>query len=153
MEPAAWTSARDDQFHRDGTIDERDRRSRDDGSFYKTNVWASGAIIKDRLFFFGMYENRASNPRDIDTIEAWYTDSNNDLRGGKLDWRINDHHLRELLAFSHGAEYDTTQYNYARDTDNRSAPVGHSTDGPGADPYQLTYTGTIPQPRSPTPTS
>src|SRR3546814_345572 len=41
MEPAAWTSARDDQFHRDGTIDERDRRSRDDGSFYKTNVWRS----------------------------------------------------------------------------------------------------------------
>src|SRR3546814_12891754 len=83
MEPAAWTSARDDQFHRDGTIDERDSRSRDDGSFYKTNVWASGAIIKDRLFFLGMYENRDSNTRDIDKNEAWYTARNNEIRGGK----------------------------------------------------------------------
>ena len=29
MEPSAWTWARQDRFHEDGTIDERDRRSRD----------------------------------------------------------------------------------------------------------------------------
>src|SRR3546814_93922 len=145
MEPAAWTSARDDQFHRDGTIDERDRRSRDDGSFYKTNVWASGAIIKDRLFFFGMYENRDSNPRDIDTIEAWYTDSNNDFWGGKLDWRINDNHLLELLAFSDEAESDTTKYNYDWDTATRGDSVGQSYDGSGGDSWSLTYTGNFTQ--------
>src|SRR3546814_11485322 len=112
MEPAAWTSARDDQFHRDGTIDERDRRSRDDGSFYKTNVWASGAIIKYRLFFFGMYENRDSNPRDIDTTEAWYTDSNNDLWAGKLDGRSKPNHPQAQQAFYDDAQSRTTNQNH-----------------------------------------
>src|SRR5690606_2145126 len=49
MEPRAWTWDRKDQFHSDGTIDERDRRSRDGASLYKANVWASGPIIRDRL--------------------------------------------------------------------------------------------------------
>lgn len=141
LEPDSWTSARDDQFHDDGTIDERDRRSRDDGSFYKANVWASGAIVQDRLFFFAMYEQRDSDPRDIDTIEAWYTDSNNDFWGGKLDWQINDDHLLELLAFSDKSESDTIKYDYDWDSATRGAKTGESFDGSGGDNWSLTYTG------------
>jgi outer membrane receptor for ferrienterochelin and colicin len=51
MQPRAWAADQKDRFHSDGTIDERDRRSRDGGSSYKTNVWASGAIVQDKLFF------------------------------------------------------------------------------------------------------
>lgn len=141
MEPSAWTSSPDDHFHKDGTIDERDRRSRDDGSFYKTNVWASGAILQDRLFFFAMYENRDSNPRDIDTTEAWYTKSNNDFWGGKLDWRITDNHLLELLAFSDETESDTTKYDYDWDDATRGDSTGQSYAGSGGDNWSLTYTG------------
>src|SRR5690606_4329389 len=145
VEPAAWTSSRDDQFHDDGTLVEVDRRSRDDGSFYKANVWASGALVQDRLFFFGMYEKRDSNPRDIDTIEAWYTDSNNDFWGGKLDWQINDDHSLELLAFSDEVESDTTKYDYDWDTATRGDEVGQSYDGSGGDNWSLTYTGNFTQ--------
>jgi len=141
LEPDSWTSAKDDQFHEDGTIDERDRRSRDDGSFYKANVWASGAIVQDKLFFFAMYEKRDSDPRDIDTIEAWYTDSNNDFWGGKLDWQINDDHLLELLAFSDKSESDTVKYDYDWDSAARGAKTGESFDGSGGDNWSLTYTG------------
>ncbi|MGY0611561.1 TonB-dependent receptor [Luteimonas sp. A501] len=141
LEPSAWTSSPDDHFHRDGTIDERDRRSRDDSSFYKTNVWASGAIVQDRLFFFAMYEMRDSNPRDIDTTEAWYTDSNNDFWGAKLDWRITDNHLLELLAFSDKAESETTKYDYEWEAGTRADSTGRSYDGSGGDNWSLTYTG------------
>src|SRR3546814_2590261 len=92
-----------------------------------------------------MYENRDSNPRDIDTIEAWYTDSNNDFWGGKLDWRINDNHLLELLAFSDEAESDTTKYNYDWDTATRGASVGQSYDGSGGDSWSLPYPGNFTQ--------
>src|SRR3546814_2261667 len=92
-----------------------------------------------------MYENRDSNPRYIDTIEAWYTDSNNDFWGGKLDWRINDNHLLELLAFSDEAESDTTKYNYDWDTATRGDSVGQSYDGSGGDSWSLTYTGNFTQ--------
>src|SRR3546814_20350573 len=87
-----------------------------------------------------MYENRDSNPRDIDTIEAWYTDSNNDFWGGKLDWRINDNHLLELLAFPDEAESDTTKYNYDWDTATRRNSVGQRYEGSGGDSRSLTYT-------------
>jgi len=141
MQPRAWAADQKDRFHSDGTIDERDRRSRDGGSSYKTNVWASGAIVQDKLFFFAMYENRDSNPKDIDTIEAFYTDSNNDFWGAKLDWQINDNHLLELLAFSDEAESTTSSYDYDWDAEARGDKTGESYAGSGGDNWSLTYTG------------
>ncbi|WP_233347985.1 TonB-dependent receptor [Luteimonas sp. MC1572] len=141
MEPSAWSSAREDRFHRDGSLDERDRRSRDDSSFYKTNVWASGAIVQDTLFFFAMYEKRDSNPRDIDTGQAWYTKNDNDFWGAKVDWRINDNHLVELLAFSDKADSNTTNYAYDWETGERGVWRGGSTAGSGGDNWSVTYTG------------
>jgi hypothetical protein len=141
MQPRAWAADQKDRFHSDGTIDERDRRSRDGGSSYKTNIWASGAIVQDKLFFFAMYENRDSNPKDIDTIEAWYTDSNNDFWGAKLDWQINDNHLLELLAFSDEAESSTSSYDYDWDAEARGEKTGESYAGSGGDNWSLTYTG------------
>ena len=141
MEPSAWTSPENDHFHRDGSLDERDRTSRDDSSFYKTNVWASGAIVKDRLFFFGMYEVRDSQPRDIDTNEAYFTKGDNDFWGGKLDWRINDNHSLELLAFSDKADSVTSTYDYDWDTSVRGDKTGEASAGSGGDNWSATYTG------------
>lgn len=141
MEPAAFTSSNKDRFHRDGTLVEQDRRSRDDSSFAKANVWASGAIVQDKLFFFGMYEQRDSNPRDIDTTEAWYSKSNNDFWGAKLDWQINDNHLLELLAFSDKADSSTGNYEYDWDSATRGDKIGESYSGSGGDNWSLTYTG------------
>ena len=141
LEPAAFAAPARDHFHKDGTIDERDRTSRDGGPFYKTNLWASGALVKDKLFFFGMYEIRASNPRDIDTTQAWYTHSNNDFWGGKLDWHITDNHLLELLAFSDKADSQTDKYRYNWAAETNGASLGNSTSGSGGDNWSATYTG------------
>jgi outer membrane receptor for ferrienterochelin and colicin len=141
MEPAAWASPKDDHFHDDGTIDERDRTSRDANPFYKMNVWASGPLVKDRLFFFGMYEKRDSRPRDIDTNDAFYTKSDNDFWGGKVDWHINDDHLLELLAFSDKAESPTDIYTYDWDSDTRNRLKGDSISRSGGDNWSVTYTG------------
>ncbi len=141
MEPSAWAMSPKDQFYANGDIVERDRTSRDGGSLYKTNVWASGALVKDRLFFFAMYEKRDANSRDIDTVEAWRTAGDNDFWGAKLDWQINDNHLLELLAFSDKAESTTSAYDYGWDTTGWGDKVGESSSGSGGDNWSLTYTG------------
>jgi len=144
MEPSAWASDRKDHFHSDGTIDERDRTSRDRAPLTKTNVWASGPIMQDKLFFFAMYENRDSNSQDIDTSEAWKTKSNNDFWGTKLDWRINDNHLLELLAFSDKTDSLKTSYGgeeYDWNTHNLGESTGESIGSSGGDNWSLTYTG------------
>ncbi|WP_312916504.1 TonB-dependent receptor [Stenotrophomonas sp.] len=144
MEPSAWASDRKDHFHSDGTIDERDRTSRDRAPLTKTNVWASGPIMQDKLFFFAMYENRDSKSQDIDTSEAWKTKSNNDFWGTKLDWRINDNHLLELLAFSDKTDSLKTSYGgeeYDWNTHNLGESTGESIGSSGGDNWSLTYTG------------
>lgn len=141
FEPSAWSEQKDDHFHSDGSDDERSLTSRDDSSLFKTNVWASGPIVKDRLFFFGMYERRDADSRDIDREEAFYTNSPNDFWGAKFDWQITDDHLLELLAFSDEAESTTTNYDYNWDTATLGGSNGDSTSGSGGDNWSLTYTG------------
>jgi len=141
LEPSAWASKKKDHFHTDGTRDERDRTSRDESPFYKANVWASGPIVKDKLFFFAMYERRDNKPKDFDTNDAFITKSDNDFWGTKLDWRISDNHLLELLAFSDKTESTTDIYKYTWDADRLDRLKGDSVSGSGGDNSSLTYTG------------
>jgi len=141
FEPEAWSSARKDRFHEDGSVDERDLKSRDDGSLFKTNLWASGPIMKDRLFFFAMYETRDADSKDIDTSEAFFTDSNNDFWGTKLDWQITNDHLLEFLAFSDEGESVTSNYDYTWDTATLGNANGDTVSGSGGDNWSVTYTG------------
>jgi len=141
MEPSAWASSAKDHFYTDGKISNKDRTSRDVSPFYKANVWASGALVKDKLFFFGMYERRDARPQDIDTTEAWKTKNANDFWGAKIDWHINDNHLLELLAFSDKADSTTTHYDYSWADAEYGKNLGEGTSGSGGDNGALTYTG------------
>jgi hypothetical protein len=77
-----------------GQYDEYDRRNYD--------VYASGPIIKDRLFFFALYEFRDYKPVNTNNSGNRIDHENNDdgFWGAKIDWQINDRNLLELLAFS-----------------------------------------------------
>nr|WP_298122676.1 TonB-dependent receptor [uncultured Pseudoxanthomonas sp.] len=141
LEPSAWEASKDDHYHRDGSLDERNRTSRDTSSFYKANVWASGAIVQDKLFFFAMYEKRDSSPQDYDSNAAFITQGDNDFWGAKFDWRINDDHSLELLAFSDKSESTTDIYQYTWNTGTKDRLKGDSVAGSGGDNWSLTYTG------------
>ncbi|TWT23613.1 TonB-dependent receptor [Luteimonas marina] len=141
MEPAAWSSAAEDHFHHDGTV--HNYASRDDSSFFKTNVWASGPIVKDRLFFFAMYEKRDTNSEYTSTTGfSWFEGgTDGDFWGTKLDWQITDNHLLELLAFSDKTDTTTDSYAYSWDDKAVGAYDGTGYSRGGGDNYSLTYTG------------
>ncbi|MEO6103516.1 MAG: TonB-dependent receptor [Pseudoxanthomonas sp.] len=141
MEPAAWESSAKDHFYKNGAITDLNRTSRDESPFYKANLWASGPLVKDRLFLFAMVERRKADSKDFDTLQAWNTKSNNDFWGAKLDWHINDDHKLEFLAFSDKGDSLTHNYKYDWVSDTLGADAGPATGESGGRNWSATYTG------------
>src|SRR5690606_16281149 len=59
FEPNAWRSEAEDHFYDDGSVNVRS--SHDRQSLLKTNIWAWGPLVKDRLFLFAMFEQREND--------------------------------------------------------------------------------------------
>lgn len=148
FEPSAFKASGDD--HQFTDVDAQGnatpvyyRNSRDDSSFTKANVWASGPLIKDRLFLFAMYEQRDRDSRYyLSSNSSWNQAGSNDgFWGAKLDWNINDDHLLELMAFSDETETVTDVYNYNWTAEDTGDYTGFNTSRGGGTSGSATYTG------------
>ena len=148
FEPEAFRSKADD--HRFYDVDGAGnpvpvdyRSSRDERDLVKGNAWASGPLVRDKLFIFAMYEQqKVDSGYTLSSGASWNKgDANNGFWGAKLDWNINENHLLELLAFSDEAETDTTTYGYDWDGRERGALSGVSTSESGGKSGSLTWTG------------
>ncbi|MBD3587377.1 TonB-dependent receptor [Salinimonas sp. HHU 13199] len=114
----------------------------DERSEMEGNIWASGALIEDTLFFYGIY-----NPRDISnegtTGEGsnFFDQSSDDaFYGGKIDWIINEDHKLELLAFSDSNTVVTDNFTNDLETGEKIyQSTGYEENG--GDNWSLTYTG------------
>jgi hypothetical protein len=73
-----------------------DKRSQVEG-----NIWASGPILKDRLFFFGFFNPRSFTQSDTTiTGETTTRKVNDPFYGGKLDLNLFDGHRVEATYFT-----------------------------------------------------
>ncbi|MGN7918501.1 TonB-dependent receptor [Lysobacter sp. 22409] len=117
--------------------------SYDDYDRSSLNVFASGPIVRDKLFFFAMYEARDYQPNNTDDRGTTLTkgDADNGFWGTKLDWQINDKHLLEFLAFSDKDETVSKIYGFNADTGKRSANTDTTYSHSGGKNWALTYTG------------
>ena len=144
FEPAAFSARTDDHVFEHPTASTTYvLGSRDRSSLTKANVWASGPILRDKLFFFAMYENqdyRAGNTNN--TGSEWTrTESDNGFWGTRLDWNITDDHALSLMAFSDKGDSTQSAYDYDWDSGAIGAYGGDTMSDFGGKNWTLTYTG------------
>jgi hypothetical protein len=86
----------------------------DDIDLTTADVYASGPIIRDKLFFFALYEFRDYNKRNTNDQADIFNDGKSDsgFWGAKVDWQINDRNQLELLAFSDKDDIDRKVYGF-----------------------------------------
>ncbi|MBC3765658.1 TonB-dependent receptor [Neptunicella marina] len=100
------------------------------------SIYASGAIIKDKLFFFALYEPRLYQNEYSGSSEKVSSEANNGFWGGKIDYYLTENHRFEFIAFSDEDETVTETINL-----NDGSLIGSETSNTGGKNYITTYTG------------
>jgi len=129
--------APDGSYLNTGSIDEKDTTT-----YY---VEVGGPIIKDKLFFYGIYQARDSEWDNFTNTELRRNKDDDPFWGAKIDWNITDNHLIEVTAFSD--QHDAVRETFSYDRDNGfgyagvGASKGETIISRGGDNYIVSYTG------------
>ena len=137
--PRDWESrARDSYFDGERYL----TRSRDSTDSTRLNVWGSGPIIKDRLFFFAMYEGRQVEPQNTNDGGSAMTQGQSDdgFWGTTLDWQVTDDNLISLMAFSNKSRTDNENFAYDFDTNTIGGKLNDSYSENGGRNWALSWT-------------
>ncbi len=107
------------------------------------NLWGSGALIEDKLFFFGLvnYKDRVS---DLSTATLTYDrDTGDTLYAGKIDWYITQNHILEFTGWDNSNDLNVSKYEYDFGTDTRGELFGDYIQKQGGKSYSAQYTGIL----------
>jgi len=114
------------------------------GSSAVTDIYLSGPILRDRLFFYVLYEDRVTSEKftgrgDPETYHDREID--NEFWGGNLLWNITDDHALSYTTFTDKRERVNQQSNF--DVDNRAVTTakGIATDFRGGENHIFRYDG------------
>jgi hypothetical protein len=139
--PASFREDGKDVTSRDPDLEYSNRyssfRSANEFDSLSYNAYASGAIVEDKLFFFGLFEGQddESNTFGKQTSETMKDDSPMYLL--KLDWNISDDHLLEMTYIDNEETQEFTSYSNPEDM------YYTGTHGEAADPYEITKGGDV----------
>ena len=109
--PESLTETSPDLYYNDGLW--VSNNSKDNGWEATAAVWAGGALIKDRLFAYGLIQYGKTQS---ETYTSRFGNVNLDSSSkrpqwlAKVDWQITDNHSVELTAFSDKREFTDDYY-------------------------------------------
>ena len=114
----------------------------DERDDYTTFVSASGPLVRDRLFAYGIYEFRDVEVNDYSSWGRLYRESDDDgFWGLKLDWLLNDDHRVEYTGFSDRRTVDRTTFGWDPSTNTVGPDLEETAIGRGGDNHIFTYRG------------
>ena len=127
----------DNTYSADNSMDEYSEKNYD--------VYASGALIKDRVFFYGLYsqEDYASEYYGLQSGRGYKANRDGEFWGAKLDAYITDNHRIEVTGFSDQRDTIEGAYNYDAETKQTSDFLGNTFYRSGGDNWIVTYTGDL----------
>lgn len=76
------------------------------------DVWASGPIIKDKLFFYAIYNPLFETREDASMWRYSEIDSNDGIWATKFNWNISENHRFDLTYFNDERDYEITSNPY-----------------------------------------
>jgi len=147
VEPDSLREDKPDGLNANGDI--RNINSLDENTFMDVNLWASGAIIEDTLFFYVLYNPRSDvfdsagreNTVGSDVIQSVFNVEDEDaFWGAKIDWYINENNILELTGFSDKADTLVTTFQKTNGTLDEGA-VGVQQEG--GENFSVKYTSIL----------
>ncbi|MGS2720485.1 TonB-dependent receptor [Paraglaciecola aestuariivivens] len=136
VEPDALREDKASEKRADGSY--RIDNTQDKNTFWDVNLWASGALIEDKLFFYVLYNPRSDvfeyNGSETisgdNTLQSVFKDEDEDaFWGAKIDWYINDSNILELTAFSDESSTINTRYSSVNGTIQGDGAEGFTDEG------------------------
>jgi hypothetical protein len=125
-----------------GTL--RSDNSEDESESWVTSAWASGALIQDKLFAYGLIQYGKTESDEWGSVLS-NQNLNEDQRDPtwlvKLDWNISDRHTLEFTAFSDKEKTKQVAYANTPGETDRGDKIGSFFSEQGGENYIGRYTG------------
>jgi hypothetical protein len=111
----------------------------------QANIWASGPLWKNKLFFFGLHQWRHSVDEDILSSGSRFNRerSSDPFWAAKIDFIPFQNHHFEYTGMDTSRRATTTQWNYSLATEARTSGPSTSFDDAGGKTHIGRYTGTF----------
>ncbi|WP_140910212.1 TonB-dependent receptor [Cognatiluteimonas lumbrici] len=122
----------------------RQDNSADTQDSWTANVWAGGALVKDRLFYYGLISYSRTDNETWGSVQSTINTSARNTAPNwllKLDWNINDNNILEFTTFSDESETVTRNYRNTPGELDRFDYSGDNVAKSGGENYILKYTG------------
>ena len=141
IDPEATRYHHDNLLNSDGSIYKN--TAQDESTFTRWNIWASGALIQDKVFFYALYEPQKDNYKAAKSTTLDDGKNTSDRYFGKLDWYINDDHSIEFTTIGFTKKGRGTTFLNDWQTQTLGDATGTYRSRTGGDVYGLKYTGIL----------
>ena len=115
----------------------------DEEEFTEYNIWASGPIVKDKAFFYALYNPRTENYQGAGNSTFSRSERKSDGWFLNLEWFVTNRHSIGFTSFNTERDRTTDNFDYDRDTNMILESTGQSFGKDGGKFYGINYHGEL----------